>query len=119
MSLSLSLILAVALVHAQAPSAPAISGTVRDTTGQVVAGATVVARTPAGAEQRAITGVDGRFSISRSSPSPITLVVRAPGFGETRQDINVGAATTNLELVLHPATVSETVSVTAYGVPQR
>ena len=119
MSFSLSLMLAVALLPAQISTDSAITGTVRDTTGQVVAGATVLARTPAGAERRAVTGSDGRFSVAGSSGSAITLVVRAPGFGETRHEIAAGAATANLELVLHPATVSETVSVTAYGVPQR
>ena len=119
MPLTLPLALTLALFAAQATNGTTITGTVRDATGQVVAGATVVARTPAGSEQRAVTGSDGRFILSASSLTPVVLVVRSPGFGETRHDIAAGGAVDNLELVLQPAAVSETVSVTAYGVPQR
>ena len=115
----LALALAATLLAGQSSPAPAITGTVRDDTGQAVVGATVLARTPAGAEQRTVSGGDGRFSLPGSSAVPVTIVVVAPGFGETRHEIAAGGSTENLDLVLHPAALSETVSVTAYRVPQR
>src|SRR5690242_9063511 len=50
------------LLAAQSITTPGISGVVRDTTGQVVAGATVIARFVSGAEQQAVSGSDGRYT---------------------------------------------------------
>jgi outer membrane receptor protein involved in Fe transport len=116
---ALPILFAAAMVSAQMSGPQAITGTVRDSTGQVVAGATVVARTPAGVERRAVTGGDGRFSVARPAEFPVTLIVVAAGFGEARHEIASGGAMENLDLLLLPAAVSETVSVTAYRVPQR
>ena len=116
---SLPIVSAVLLAaQLSAPPAPPVSGIVRDTSGQVIAAATVVARSATGSERQVVTGSDGRFLIPAAA-APVTIIVRAPGFADTRHDIAPGASTENLELVLQPAAVAESVVVTAYGVPQR
>ncbi|MGH9373929.1 MAG: TonB-dependent receptor, partial [Vicinamibacterales bacterium] len=113
-------ILAVVLLAAQLATPAAITGIVRDASGQVVVGAVVVARSPSGAEWQSVTGPDGGFSIelpSGAAAGDVTVVVRAPGFAEIRQSTGSGA--TDLDLVLQPAAISESVHVTAFGVPQR
>lgn len=112
-------LVALLLVSLQAAAAPAVTGTVRDGSGQVVAGATVVVRSDSGVERQALTSADGRFSIALTPAAPVTLVVRAPGFADARRAIGAGEPTVDLELVLEPAGVSESVVVTAYGVAQR
>lgn len=110
---------AAALFAVQVAAGPAVTGVVRDSTGQIVAGALVIARAASGPEQQAVTGPDGRFTIARAVVPPLVLVVRAAGFGEAQRSISAGASTENLELVLQPAAISESVHVTAYGLPQR
>ncbi|HXW05249.1 MAG TPA: TonB-dependent receptor [Vicinamibacterales bacterium] len=102
----------------QSVEALSISGTVRDATGTVLAGAALIVRSPAGAEEQTTSGPDGRFR----SPAPsgdIVLIVRAEGFAEQRRAIESTAPRSNLEIVLQPATVSETVTVTAARLEQR
>ena len=73
----MSLLLAI-LLAAQSVAAPALSGVVRDGSGQVVPGAVVIARVPPGREQQTVTADDGRFSLPVSSGGEIVLIVRAP-----------------------------------------
>ena len=47
------------------------------------------------------------------------LIVRAPSFGEVRQTVAADAARLELDIVLQPATLSETVTVTASRTEQR
>src|SRR4029453_13412838 len=114
----MSLLLAI-LLAAQSVAAPALSGVVRDGSGQVVPGAVVIARVTPGGEQQTVTGDDGRFSLPLTSASEIVLIVRAPSFAETRRTIPAGAATAEVQVTLQPATLSETVTVTASRVEQR
>ena len=64
----------------------AVTGTVKDTSGGAVAGASVIVRTESGGEQQTVTGPDGRFTID-NAPDSATLVVRAVGFAEKRQPL--------------------------------
>ncbi len=112
-------LLAAVLFLAQPSAGSAVTGIVRDSSGQVVAGAHVVARYATGAERHSVTGTDGRFTISATSATPILIIARAPGFGDLSHALAPGASTENLDLVLQPAAVSESVVVTAFGVPQR
>src|SRR6476620_11035981 len=64
----------------------AISGTVRDLSGSVVAHATITVRTGSKDEQT-VSGPDGRFTLNASTSSEIVLVVRAAGFAELRHTI--------------------------------
>ena len=96
------------LVAAGASAQSAVSGVVRDETGGVIAGAVVQVVGPAGLEQQAVTGSDGRFAIARRSSGAARLVVRAGGFAE--QTLPVGGA--DHQVVLAPANVFESVTVT-------
>src|SRR3954452_11746769 len=58
------------------PAGPIISGVVRDSTGRVIAGASVTVRVPATPERRTTTDAEGRFSVPRPSQGDVTLIVR-------------------------------------------
>ncbi len=96
-----ALLLALVLANA------AVTGIVKDSTGGAVPGAAVIVRAESGAEQQTVTGPDGRFTFDQA-PDTGTLIVRAGGFAEKRQSISGGS----LEIVLAPATLLETVTVT-------
>jgi outer membrane receptor protein involved in Fe transport len=85
-----------------------VTGIVRDTTGGVVAGASVSIRSSAGTEDQTITGPDGRFML-RASAGEGALIVLAPGFAEHEQPL---AGSGEIEVVLAPAGLLETVTVT-------
>lgn len=97
-------------------AAPDISGVVRDSSGGAVVGAAVVVRSASGAEQQVQSGPDGRFTIETPASSNLTLVVRAEGFAEKQQPI---AGSGDIEIVLSPATLLETVIVTPTRTEQR
>ncbi len=92
--------------------AGAVTGTVRDSGGGIVSGASIVVRV-SGSEQRTVTGPDGRFTASAPAAAEVSIVVRAAGFAETRQTIAPGARRLNVDIVVAPATVTEAVTVTA------
>ncbi len=105
--------LAVAAGQAPAADAHVINGVVRDASGSAVAGASVVVRAASGAERPAVSGADGAFSVTVHSTEDMLLIVRAPGFSEARQTVRPANDPTRVEVVLVPATLSETVTVTA------
>src|SRR5215471_19001839 len=91
-----------------------LSGVVKDTSGAVVPGASIVARTSEG-ERAAVSGTDGQFTVE--APGTVTLVVRAPGFAEKQQTVepNANAITVTLE----PSSLREDITVTAARTEQR
>jgi outer membrane receptor protein involved in Fe transport len=93
----------------------AITGIVRDETGAIVSGASILVRTETGLQQRAVTGPDGRFSLDRGVEGQSRLVVRAVGFAEREQAITPG----ELEIVLQLAPHLESVTVTPTRTEQR
>ena len=93
-----------------------LSGTVKDQTGGVVSGASVSVRTPAGVVRQAVTGTLGQFTVEAPTAQGATLVVRAGGFAEAIVPIT-GAG--NVEVVLKPATVMDSVTVTPDRTEQR
>ena len=114
----MSLLLAVVLAAQSVGTS--LSGVVRDSSGQVVPGAVVIARASSGSEQQTVTGDDGRFTLpGGATGSQVVLIVRAPSFGEMRRTIPAGEPTTELQVTLQPATLSETVTVTATRMEQR
>ena len=106
------------LLTAQSLSAPGVSGVIRDPSGQVVPGATVIARFVNGSEQQTVSGPDGRFALPLAAPGEVVLVVRAPSFSELKRTLPAGA-TTEIDVVLSPPSLSETVTVTASRMEQR
>ena len=108
------------------PSAPpaaatgqTVTGTVRDQSGRVVAGASVILRYPSGVERQVTTTAEGGFTIARPSGGDAVLIVRAGGFAETRQPVPADSASAPIDVELAPAGVSETVTVTATRNEQR
>src|SRR6185503_16984275 len=71
-----------------------------------------------GAEQMGRTGPDGRFTIDAAAEGEVTITVRAGGFAEKSQRIRPNDRG-NVEIVLEPATLLETVTVTPARSEQR
>src|SRR2546429_560900 len=65
-------------------------------------------RSASGSEQGTVTGPDGRFSLA-SPGDDVTVIVRAGGFAEKSE--HAGSAT-SVDVVLSPAGLAETVTVT-------
>jgi outer membrane receptor protein involved in Fe transport len=107
------------LVLSLSLAAPTISGIVRDPTGAVVAGASVVVKPASGSEHVALTGPDGRFAVDIPGEGDVTVIVRAGGFAEKSQPIGNGDRGRDLEIVLEPAMLLEAVTVTATKTEQR
>src|SRR3989475_1085607 len=105
----------LALVYSLLAQA-SITGVVKDTSGGAVSGASVMVRAESGADQQTVTGPDGRFSLDRVPAGSATLIDRAGGFAVNEQTL---VGTGNLEVVLSPATVLETVTVTPTRSEQR
>jgi outer membrane receptor protein involved in Fe transport len=97
--------------------AASISGVVHDSTGGVVSGAAVSVRAGSGSEQRTTTGPDGRFTVETPETGEVTIVVRAGGFAE--KTLKAPASASAIEIVVEPANLFETVTVTPTRSEQR
>jgi Carboxypeptidase regulatory-like domain len=105
-------------VHAQTTYG-ALTGTVADTTGAAVAGATVTLTNTATAEkQTQTTGESGLYSFVNLSPGRYTIFVEKTGFKSvSREDVVVLVQqVTRVDVALAVGQVSETVTVTG-GTP--
>src|SRR5216110_2636282 len=98
--------------------AASISGTIHDLSGSVVPGATVAVRNGS-KDQQTVSGPDGRFILTAPASADVVILVRAAGFAELRHTIAAGSARTNVDLLLAPASVQESVTVTATRSEQR
>jgi outer membrane receptor protein involved in Fe transport len=94
-----------------------VSGVVKDASGAVVPGASIVVRTSEG-ERVAVSGADGRFTVETPAAGSVTLIVRAPGFAE-KQQVATAADGASVTVVLDPAGLREDVTVTATRTEQR
>ncbi|HKH72238.1 MAG TPA: TonB-dependent receptor [Vicinamibacterales bacterium] len=97
---------------AEAPNAAAqvtLSGIIKDEAGGAVSGATVLVVGSSGSEQQTVSGPDGRFTLTMPPTGDLTLVVRAGGFAEWTQSV---PANREIDVVLHIASLFETVTVT-------
>ena len=93
-----------------------LAGVVKDSSGGAVPGALVIVQSPAGPEQETVTGPDGRFTIENLLDGQASLVVRAAGFAEKTQAVTDAG---ELEVVLLPAAILESVTVTPLRREQR
>jgi len=91
-----------------------LSGVVKDESGAVISGASVVVRTATGVERQTVTGPEGRFTVEAAGPG--TLIVRAGGFAESQQPVS-GAG--EVEVILKAPTLFESVTVTPTRSEQR
>jgi outer membrane receptor protein involved in Fe transport len=107
------------LAPAADAAAPALSGVVRDSSGGVVPGAVIVVRQSGAPERQVLTGPDGRFTIETAEGAEVTLVVKAGGFAEATKRLTASERTGEVEVVVAPASVLETVTVTPGRSEQR
>ena len=104
------LLLIFSLIAATAGAQSAtVSGVVKDESGGIVSGATVIVRSAAGVERQTVTGPDGRFSLDVNSPADAALVVRAGGFAEWQRAL---AGQREVDVVLKAPRLLESVTVT-------
>jgi outer membrane receptor protein involved in Fe transport len=101
---------------AAAAQQPALSGVVKDQSGGVVSGASVIVRTTAGTERQTVTGPDGRFMVDIPATGDATLIVRAGGFAEFRRAVTPSR---EMEVILEAPSVLESVTVTPTRTEQR
>jgi hypothetical protein len=101
--------------HAQTAVDGAIGGTVLDSTGAVVSGATIAVHNDAtNAEQNAVTDASGYFRVIHLQPAAYDVTVTAPGF-DTFKSVNLTVQVgllTDVEAVLKVGNSSQTVEVT-------
>ena len=94
-----------------------ITGTVRDSSGAAVAGATVTAHnTATSAERSATTGSNGQYTITGVPPGVFDLTVTSTGFAKftSRVEVTVGAAVT-VDPQLSVSNQTTTIEVVAAG----
>src|SRR5262249_614342 len=80
---------------------------------------TIVVRAASGEEKRAVSGPDGRFTVSAPPAGALTVIISANGFSDTRRTIAAGAARQDLEIQLEAKGLAEAVTVTATRSEQR
>ncbi len=105
-------------LHAHAAQEPVaqthrVAGVVLDSAGAPIRGAEISLTTGTSVIQRAVTGDDGRFSFANVPVIAGTLTVSAQGFAPRSQPWQVSGSTTEVELVLTPAPITDLVIVTA------
>ena len=109
-------LLPLAPAAAQTVTTGSIAGTVSDSQGGVLPGATVTAvHVPTGTSYEAVTGTDGRFSILNVRVGPYTLSAAMSGFKDQKQEnveVPLGQERT-VDFKLQLASVTETVEVIA------
>jgi hypothetical protein len=116
LAVSLATLLAPSLLDAQTAATGAITGTVRDATGAVVAGATVTAKLLSTGETRQTdTNSEGVYRIALLTPGPYNLTVAKQGF-KTAVQSSVPVAVTETETVdlrLEIGSITERIEVSA------
>jgi outer membrane receptor protein involved in Fe transport len=112
-------VIAVLMLWVASLAPAAVSGVVRDASGGAVPGAAVIVRPASGAERETFTGPDGRFTIETSDTESITVVVRAGGFAEKTVRVSQADRARDLDIVVAPAALLETVTVTPTRSEQR
>jgi outer membrane receptor protein involved in Fe transport len=111
-------VIAWLLTLALAAPAP-VSGVVKDPTGAIVPGASVIVKPASGSERSALTGPDGRFTVDLPADGDVIVIVRAGGFAEKSHRVVTGDRGREIEIVLEPASLLETVTVTPTRSEQR
>jgi hypothetical protein len=98
------------------PYPPQLSGTVVDTSGAVIAGATVQVRSANGAVRiTKQSDTNGSFIISGLPPGSYRLVVRSPGFETKEIPVSIGTAEAMVPLHISLAVGSVSSSVNVQG----
>jgi hypothetical protein len=95
-----------------------LAGTVTDSSGAVVSGATVTATSQTGSESRsATTGQSGEYRIESLTPGTYSIEIKASGFGTTKvSNVNVrtsAVTSSNVQMKIGNADTSVTVEASA------
>ncbi len=110
----LAILLSLFAVSAYAQFGASIQGTVVDSSGGAVVGATVTVTNPdTGVSKTTVTGDTGFYRVSTLVPGKYTITVEAPGFKkEVTKGVFVSAEElTGHDIVLQPGAVTESVTV--------
>ncbi len=96
-----------------------LSGTVQDTSGAVVSGATVtLTNNGTQAVKTATSSAQGYYAFNELAPGAYTLAAAAPGFQGSTQAITLAAETPrNIDIKLPVGAAAQTVTVSANDVP--
>src|SRR6185295_9745703 len=119
--LGLSLLLFIAhigLATAAAAQNVDITGTVKDTSGAVLPGATIDATVAGLSVATAVTGPDGRYRIALAPSTLHQLRARMDGFAEDTFDIRPAAGPASHDFTLRIAAVADAIVVTASRLPE-
>lgn len=102
------------LAHASSAQSPnRVAGIVVDVSGAPVPGATIEIAVAGSAPRQLETGEDGRFEAGGLQSADAVVRASAPGFTEASVSIRTGEGAPALRLILRPASLVETVTVTA------
>ena len=102
------------LTAQQQDATASISGTVVDSHGSTIPGATIAAKNQAGATTQATANSVGHFVLTGIPAGRYTLVITAKGFDTTTQkDVLASSQPTDITVPLHVGSVSETIQVQA------
>src|SRR5882757_5980889 len=113
--LGFRLLLTAAPAMAQMGNSGSIEGVVKDSSGGVIAGATVeISYAVSGFHRETSTGSDGSFKFTNVPFNSYHLVVTAGGFASYAQDVDVRSAVpTTIQVGLKIGTAVQTVNVEA------
>lgn len=116
-----ALLCAFLTANASAQTNNVVRGTVNDEKGAHVAGAEVRLISLAGIQVSKLSDDEGRFEFTQLSPGKYLVQAKAAGFSNfTSDEISlVRGGTTQLDIILRVATISESVTITASGTAQR
>jgi len=100
------------------PNNSSVTGTVKDPTGAVVPGASVVASNATKVSSPATTDSDGHYVVTNLSPGSYEVEVRAPGFDTQQTPVTlIASQQTALNFVLSVGRASQSVTVEAAAGP--
>src|SRR5262249_11659191 len=117
--LLLAVLLLAGIAVSQGSQSGGISGSVKDTSGAVIGGASVTITNNAtkNVERNLVTASDGLFSATLLPPGDYTVTVKAPGFKSYSGQATVMLNTTSrFDAMLRVGAATEVVEVTASGV---
>jgi outer membrane receptor protein involved in Fe transport len=103
----------VSLLAAAFATLSALTGLVIDPSGAPIAGATVRVEQAGAVSAVTETGANGQFTVNDVPDGAATVFVTSPDFAEATVDVTVAADTPALRIVLQPAPLAITVTVTA------
>ena len=116
---AIALLLAMCLALPAAPLLAGdgqVTGTVKDSTGAVLIGASVTLRNSAGATvQTGSTDARGRYQLAGIPAGTYTLFVYRDGFAPATEEVKVEATGAEKDVSLSPASFSEEVTVSFTG----